>query len=139
MNELDRALSQATAALLSAMAGAAGALGLGAAALTIGLAAAGLARPEAAAVAAVLVPLERTLALRLHFDARLFAGLSGGLPGGLPSLAALDHALQALRLRAASAAPRPLADRVRGAMRLMAWHGFTAAAQFAALILGVIR
>ncbi|MBL9047514.1 MAG: hypothetical protein JNK34_09440 [Tabrizicola sp.] len=39
------------------------------------------------------------------------------------------------RVRRAS----PLADRVRGATRLMAWHGFAAAAQFAALILGVIR
>lgn len=131
MNDGDQALSQATAALLSATARAFGVLGLGAAALALALAAAGLARPEAAAVAAALVPLERVLALRLHFDAGLFEHLR--------SLAALDHALQALRLRPAGATTRPLADRVRGATRLMAWHGLAAAAQFAALILGVIR
>lgn len=131
MNGSDHALSRATAALLSAAARAFGVLGLGAAALALALAAAGLARPEAAAVAATLVPLERMLALRLHFDSGLF--------NHLRSLADLDHALQTLRLRPATAAPRPLADRVRGARRLMAWHGLTAAAQFAALILGVIR
>jgi hypothetical protein len=140
LTEGDRALAGATARLLAACAAAAGALGLGCAA--VAAAALLLHAPFASApwLAAVLVavlgaaPVERVLALRLRFDAGLFADLAGTRsPQPLP-LAALDQALQTLRLRQAAPATRPLAERARGAQRLVVWHASCAALQFTGLL-----
>jgi hypothetical protein len=75
---------------------------------------------RAAALAVmVLGVVERYLALRVGFDARLFDGLE---KGSVASLAALDQALGQLGLRSASAVPRSLHDRVQGARRLVRCH-----------------
>ena len=130
----ERSLAAATARWLAAGRSSAGALGLACAALTLGalLWRAPAAAPLLWAVLA-LAPLERLLALRLHFDGGLFADLAraeGPMPG---ALAALDHALHGLRLRRPAQAPRPLAERVRGAQRLLHAHLGCVAVQFAAL------
>ena len=127
LDDHDRTLAATTARWLRAGARCAGTLGLGCA----GLAAAALlllplplpARAAALAVLALL-PAERVLALRLHFDAGLFADLARSGPAPQQALGSLDLALQALRLRTPSTSPtlRPLPDRVRGAQRLLAWH-----------------
>ena len=71
-------------------------------------------------VAALVLGLtERLLALRLAFDARLFAALAHG---GLPTLRGLDRALAALGLRAASARTRGLAERIWGTRLLVMQH-----------------
>lgn len=118
----DRTLSAATARLLRAAGGSAGALGLGNAAV----AATALllaTRPGAGTVAAwavlALLPAERLLALRVGFDAGLFADLARAPHGTQQALGALDGALHTLRLRGPAATVRPLADRVRGAQRLL--------------------
>jgi hypothetical protein len=127
LDDHDRTLAATTARWLQAGARSAGALGLGCAGLA---AAALLLQPlplparAAAVVALALLPAERVLALRLHFDAGLFTDLArGGLPPR-QALGSLDLSLQALRLRgpAATATLRQLPDRVRGAQRLLAWH-----------------
>ena len=126
LDDHDRTLAATTARWLQAGARCAGTLGLGCA----GLAAAALLLlplplpARAAALAALaLLPAERVLALRLHFDAGLFADLARARPAPQQALGSLDLALQALRLRGPSALPtlRPLPDRVRGAQRLLAW------------------
>lgn len=132
---IDRALAGSTARLLSACARSAGALGLACAALAA--AALLLRAPGGSAgwLLAVLAaaPLERLLALRLHFDAGLFDDLGRG-PQAM-TLPALDQALHTLRLRPATLALRPLADRARGAQRLVFWHLACVALQFGALLL----
>jgi hypothetical protein len=122
-----RTLADATACWLSAGARSAGTLGLGCAALAAtALLLLPLPLPARAAALAppALLPAERVLALRLHFDAGLFAGLAGNRLSPPQALGSLDLALQALRLRGPSTAStlRPLSERVRGAHRLLAWH-----------------
>ncbi len=83
-------------------------------------------------------PLERGLALRLHFDRGLFADLADGRIAGL---APLDGALATLGLRTSMAATRPLDDRLRGTMRLWRWHTAIVVVQVllcAALLLGCL-
>ena len=139
---VEPALCTTTARLLAASVTSLGALGLGCAMLA---AAALLLHPPVAATAAyallgtlVLAIGERVLALRLHFDAGLFAELARDPAAPRRALHTLDQALQTLRLRAAAAAPRPLLDRVAGARRLVVWHAATVAAQCAGLLLGVV-
>lgn len=70
----------------------------------------------------LLVPLavvERVLAVRVAFDARLFARLADGT---LPGLPALDHGLQQVLGMPAGKAGRPLAPRMAGARRLYRWQ-----------------
>lgn len=119
---LDRALAGACARLLAACAGSAGALGLACAVLAA--AALLLRAPGGTAwgLLAVLAvaPVERLLALRLHFDAGLFADLQHDARPA--TLSALDDALHRLRLRRPAQALRSLADRAHGARRLIGWH-----------------
>lgn len=93
-----------------------------------------------AALVLVLLPLERVLWLRLRFDAGLFQDLAEAGPA--MAMPALDTALHTLGLRAADATPRPLADRVRGAQRLVQQHAVMVLAQLAllgtALLLGAV-
>jgi hypothetical protein len=65
----------------------------------------------------LLLLAERYFAVRLSFDQGLFARLASG---EIESLAALDHSLQNLGLRTASAGePRSLLDRIKGTRRLV--------------------
>lgn len=140
----DTLLASTTARLLHASATALGALGL----LSLALAGAALLlhpAPAAAARALLLAvlavaPIERLLALRLHFDAGLFADLSVdlGRPGAVNPLSALDQALQTLRLRPPSPALRPLAERANGACRLLFWHACCVVLQFGAVATAVV-
>ncbi len=68
-------------------------------------------------LALALAPFERYLALRLRFDAGLFADLADGRIG---SLDALDAGLTVLGVR--RAAPRTLDNRLQGARRLWRYH-----------------
>lgn len=140
---LDAALCRVTARWLSACARGAGALGLGCALLAAGVllwragSPPGAARIEALLCAAVLLLTlpERVLALRLMFDAGLFADLAA--PGA--SLQSLDAALTALQLRTAATGPvRSLPDRVAGARRLSHQHLAVVALQVMALVIAFI-
>lgn len=133
----DRSLCGTTAHLLAATARCAGALGLLCALLAAVMLFQRTPNPLAAALALALLPLERVLAMRLHFDAGLFADLARGHSNPVLALDALDHALAALRLRAPAAVSRSLADRVDGARRLVFWHGATAAAQLASVLVAL--
>ncbi len=72
----------------------------------------------ALAAVAMLGLVERMLALRLDFDARLFDALADGR---LPTLTLLDAALTGLRLRPATPS-RALPDRIKGTQRLLRLH-----------------
>ena len=135
VSEADTALAATTARLLGAGARSLGAGGLACAALA---GAALLLHPSLGAASRALLvgvrmlaPLERVLTLRLLFDAGLFADLAR--PASADPLPALDLALQTLRLRAPSAAPRPLAERANGACRLLFWQGSCVLLQFGTL------
>ena len=64
-------------------------------------------------------PVERYLALRLRFDAGLFADLADGR---IADLAALDAGLAALGVRKTPLRPRTLDDRLAGSRRLWRFH-----------------
>jgi len=71
-------------------------------------------------------------AVRIRFDARLFLDLADGSGEPVERLRNLDGALAALGLRAAAEGePRSLADRARGARRLVLRQLAIVAAQFA--------
>ncbi len=70
-----------------------------------------------------LTPLERYLALRLRFDAELFADLASGQ---IADLAALDAGLATLGVRKTPQPPRTLDDRLRGSRRLWRFHAAVA-------------
>lgn len=80
-----------------------------------------------------LTPVERYLALRLRFDAGLFADLADGRIG---SLDALDAGLAVLSVR--RAAPRTLDDRLRGARRLWRYHAVVVALMAATTAAAVV-
>lgn len=130
----ERTLCATTGHLLSATARCAGGLGAACALLAALLLALQGTTGLVALLALALVPVERVLALRLHFDAGLFRDLARDPHGGRPVLASLDQALQRLRLRKPSALPRPLGDRIEGSRRLVAWHVAVAAAQCLAVL-----
>lgn len=71
------------------------------------------------ALAALALPAERYLALRLRLDAGLFADLARGT---IDTPQDLDDSLAALGLRPPAAITRPLDERLAGALRLVAWH-----------------
>jgi hypothetical protein len=71
----------------------------------------------------VLTPFERYLALRLRFDAGLFADLANGR---IADLGALDAGLAALGIRKAAQSSRTLADRLQGARRLWGYYALVA-------------
>lgn len=71
----------------------------------------------------VLTPFERYLALRLRFDAGLFADLANG---HIADLGALDAGLAALGIRKAAQSNRTLADRLQGARRLWRYYALVA-------------
>lgn len=83
-----------------------------------------MARPNVVAMALATLAVVAGIAelwfgLRVAFDARIFRRLAwAGAAGGL-SVAAFDAAMAAVGLMPAGKAGRPLADRVRGAMRLL--------------------
>lgn len=81
----------------------------------------------------VIVATETYLAMRVSLDARLFRWLAQEKP--VP-LTALDAGLAAVGLRAATSDVRPLAGRLAGARRLMAYQ--VAATAAAALLLAAM-
>lgn len=123
----DRALCVAAARWLSAAGGAAGTLGLASLGFAALLLVAREPGPAIAVGVLLLAPLERLLALRVRFDAGLFADLGRGAL----TLSSLDASLHGLRLRGPAAAPRALADRVDGARALVWRHVAVAMLQFA--------
>lgn len=140
-SSLARFIAGTTARLLVACAHSAGGLGLACAALA---ALALLARLPATAAPApallltgvlLLTPVERVLALRLHFDAGLFRDLARAGAASPTTLGALDQSLHRLRLRAPSSHLRSLSQRVRGARRLLGWHVATVVGQFIGVLL----
>lgn len=80
-----------------------------------------------------LTPFERYLALRLRFDAGLFADLAGGRIG---DLAALDAGLAVLGVR--RAAPRTLDDRLQGTRQLWRYHAVVVALMTAVTAAAVV-
>jgi hypothetical protein len=82
-----------------------------------------------------LTPLERYLALRLRFDAGLFAELADGR---IADLAALDAGLVMLGVRKSAHAPRTLDDRLRGARRLWRFHAIVSILMAAATAVAVV-
>lgn len=135
---MSQALAAGCARLLHAAAATSGATGLVCAALAAAVLAlpAPPSSPASGLLLAVLalLPIERVLAFRLRFDAGLFADLAADPGPPAAALERLDQLLQTLRLRRASATPRPLAERVHAAQRLAAWHAACATLQFGALL-----
>jgi hypothetical protein len=88
--------------------------------------------PTAVIAAVALVGLlEMHFALRVRFDAALFAQLAED-----SDLAGLDRALLALRLMPASKTGRPTGERARGALRLLYRQALCLAAQAALILVG---
>jgi hypothetical protein len=84
---------------------------------------------------ALLGLVETYLAIRVGFDAALFARLSDQ-PGSLPDLETLDGALTMLGLIHPGKAGRPIGARAAGALRLLAWQGRALAGQTVSLMAG---
>ena len=88
----------------------------------------------AVALAALLAACgERVLAVRIAFDARLFAWLAAQPEGGAAT-GAMDAALVGWGLMPAGKAGRPLAERLHGARRLLRLHGAVVAVQAVLLV-----
>jgi hypothetical protein len=89
--------------------------------------------PLARGAGAALLPLERVLTLRLHFDAGLFADLARAMPTRCwrwtHSTTRCRHCGCARR----RPSQRPLAERVDGACRLLFWQGSCVLLQFGTL------
>lgn len=90
---------------------------------------------DAAAVAglstlqAVLIAFGLHLGLRTGFDADLFAALAV-----LPDMAGFDRAMTGLALMPPAKAGRPMAARVAGVKRLLAWQGAGVGLQLVVLV-----
>jgi hypothetical protein len=82
-----------------------------------------------------LTPFERYLALRIRFDAGLFADLADGR---IADLAALDAGLGILGARKAAQSIRTLDDRLQGARRLWRFHAIVAALMATATAVAVV-
>ncbi len=83
-------------------------------------------RHDASAIVLLVLaatPLERYLALRLRFDAGLFADLADGR---IADLAALDAGLAMLGVRKTPPRLRSLEDRLAGSRRLWRFHAVVA-------------
>lgn len=125
-DEAERALCATTARWLHACSGVLGTLAMASAGGAFVLL---LASPSPWPALAVLlmVPPERLLALRLRFDAGLFADLAQRTT----TCGRLDDALHRLALRRRRPGTRPTAARVDGSRRLVHRHAALAALQFA--------
>ena len=88
-----------------------------------------------ALLALALTPVERWLALRIRFDAGLFADLASGR---IDDLAALDTGLAALGFGKGPRSSRTLDDRLRGGRRLWRRHAFTVGLQAASVLIAVL-
>jgi hypothetical protein len=139
MNDNDRALCAATAHLLRASSAFAW---WGLALATVSVAVLALTSRSLSMLScmgfgatAILGVFERYMALRVHFDARLFDDVGRGTIG---SLAMLDTALQRLGLRQAGSTTRRLDDRVLGARQLMQRHTIAVACQSALFVLALL-
>jgi hypothetical protein len=77
---------------------------------------------------------ELYFAIRVGFDAALFHRW-GAVPEGF-DCARLDHALLRLGLMPEAKTGRPMAERIAGARRLLAWQGVTLAAQVLLVLVG---
>jgi hypothetical protein len=100
-------------------------------AAALGLAATGPASPAAQAALAISLlagAAETGLAVRTGFDAGLFARLADGL-----DLADLDAGMRALGLMPSRKTGRPVAARIAGAKRLLAWQAAVLLLQTACL------
>jgi hypothetical protein len=94
--------------------------------------------PAWAVGAAIAVGLAQLgLLARIAIDRRLFAALSETCAPA--DLDALDRTLAALGWKPATAPPRPLANRCRGAARFLYWAALFALAQAAVFAAQVIR
>jgi len=127
MDSDDRALCATTARWLQGCSGALGTLAIASACGALVLLLSKSTWP--AAVVLALTPAERLLALRLRFDAGLFADLARGET----DIGRLDGALQRLGLRRAEAPtkpPRGVAERVAGTRHLLRQHAALALLQF---------
>lgn len=80
-------------------------------------------------------PVERYLALRIRFDAGLFADLASGQVG---DLAALDAGLAGLGVRNNLQSPRTLDDRLHGTRRLWRRHVLIVGLQAASVAIAVV-
>ena len=89
----------------------------------------------AIAVVAPLGIVEFWLAARVALDAELFDVLAARPL----DLAGFDQAMQSLGLMPPTKANRPLADRIRGAFRLLKLQALTLGLQVAVLVIGGLR
>lgn len=88
-----------------------------------------------ALIALALTPVERYLALRIRFDAGLFADLASGR---IDDLAALDTGLAALGIVKDPQSSRTLDDRLHGSRRLWRRHALTVGLQAASVAIAVV-
>lgn len=88
-----------------------------------------------AVVALALTPVERYLALRIRFDAGLFADLASGR---IDDLAALDAGLSALGIGKDKPSQRTLDDRLQGSRRLWRRHALIVGLQAASVAVAVV-
>ena len=89
---------------------------------------------QSSALVALLGFVELYLAIRVGFDAALFHRW-GAVPDGF-DCARLDRALLRLGLMPEAKTGRPIAERIAGARRLLAWQGVTLAAQVLLVLVG---
>ncbi len=87
-----------------------------------------------AALALALTPVERYLALRIRFDAGLFADLASGR---IDDLAALDAGLSALGIREDKPSLRTIDDRLEGTRRLWRRHALIVGLQAASVAIAI--
>jgi len=88
-----------------------------------------------ALLALASTPVERYLALRIRFDAGLFADLASARIG---ELAALDAGLAALGIGKSRQPPRTLDDRLEGSRRLWRRHALVVGLQAASVATAVV-
>lgn len=88
-----------------------------------------------ALIALALTPVERYLALRIRFDAGLFADLASGR---IADLAALDAGLAVFGIGKRQQATRALDDRLRGSRRLWRRHAAIVGLQAASVAVAVV-
>ena len=92
--------------------------------------------PALATLAALAGLAELWLALRVAFDARVFALVSRGDASDGLTLAAFDTTMGALGLMPPDKTGRPVAGRLSGALRLLRWQATALLAQVAILLVG---
>ncbi len=83
----------------------------------------------------VLTPLERYFALRLRFDAGLFADLASGR---IADVTVLDAGLATLGIRKAPQSSRTLDERLKGSRRLWRFHATVVVLIAACTVIAVV-